>query len=113
VGSAVGTRADILEALDFVDQGLVQPKVKHIAMADLSKVVAAFSQVCFPAHLQLPLERDLQPLSAPSLTPLLLLSQRKNWSSLCSRRHFGEVPSIIRAGLLWIVARSLLYLARL
>lgn len=45
VGSAVGTRGDILEAIGFVDRGQVTPKIHVIKLGDLNDILAKFEQV--------------------------------------------------------------------
>ncbi|GAB7355503.1 hypothetical protein MBLNU459_g5992t3 [Dothideomycetes sp. NU459] len=44
VGSAVGTRGDILEALEFVKRGLVKPDIRIVGLEDLDAVVAGFGK---------------------------------------------------------------------
>lgn len=46
IGSAVGTRGDILEALEFVRRGLVKPDIKIIGLDDLNAVAQDFGKVC-------------------------------------------------------------------
>ncbi|KAM0326693.1 hypothetical protein ACHAQA_006564 [Verticillium albo-atrum] len=45
IGSAVGTRTDVLEALDFVKRGLVKPLVTLIKLADLDEVIRKLGAV--------------------------------------------------------------------
>lgn len=45
VGSAVGTRKDIWEAIDFVRRGTVNPVVEMAKLDDLSDIAANFGQV--------------------------------------------------------------------
>ncbi|KAM5343925.1 hypothetical protein ACJ41O_012462 [Fusarium nematophilum] len=45
VGSAVGTKEDILEALDFVQRGLVKPVIVSKRLEDLPATVSRFSQL--------------------------------------------------------------------
>lgn len=49
LGSAVGTRRDTLEALEFVKRGLVKPKVQWAALSDLSTLMdhVVKGKVCF------------------------------------------------------------------
>jgi propanol-preferring alcohol dehydrogenase len=50
IGSAVGTRLDIREALTFVQRGLVTPKVHMAKLEDLSKIAEQITsgKVCLP-----------------------------------------------------------------
>ncbi len=43
-GSSVGTRADILEALEFVKRGLVTPQVKWAELQDIEKLMREMSR---------------------------------------------------------------------
>ena len=45
VGSAVGTRGEILEALEFVRRGVVTPTVHVTALSNLSQIVKDFTKV--------------------------------------------------------------------
>ncbi|KAF5002061.1 hypothetical protein FDECE_10740 [Fusarium decemcellulare] len=54
IGSAVGTKQEILEALHFVERGLVKPKVHLLKLDDLTSIVDNFSQV--PLTLPLAME---------------------------------------------------------
>jgi propanol-preferring alcohol dehydrogenase len=43
VGSAVGTRRDILDAVDFVRRGVVKPKVEVVKLENLTEICAKFA----------------------------------------------------------------------
>ena len=45
IGSAVGTRGDLLEAVDFVSRGVVIPAVKVVSLDQLSEIAMGFSKV--------------------------------------------------------------------
>jgi propanol-preferring alcohol dehydrogenase len=45
VGSAVGTRKDIWDAIGFVERGVVKPKVERAKLEDLSDIASSFGQV--------------------------------------------------------------------
>lgn len=45
IGSAVGTRQDIIEALRFVQRGLVRPSIEPIVLEELSGVIHTFDKV--------------------------------------------------------------------
>lgn len=50
-GSSVGTRADILEALEFVNRGLVTPQIKWAHLEDLGKLMGEMSKgQASPSH---------------------------------------------------------------
>jgi alcohol dehydrogenase, propanol-preferring len=49
IGSAVGTRKDIWEAIEFVQRGVVKPVVEMATLDDLSKIAENFGKVSIPS----------------------------------------------------------------
>lgn len=45
VGSAVGTRKDLLEAINFVSRGIFVPRVESVSLDQLSEIAKDFSKV--------------------------------------------------------------------
>jgi alcohol dehydrogenase, propanol-preferring len=50
IGSAVGTRKDIVEAIEFVSRGLVKPSIKLATFDDLTAISQNFSKVGTSGH---------------------------------------------------------------
>lgn len=44
VGSAVGSRGDVLEAVEFIRRGVVKPEVEVVGLADVEAVCAKFAE---------------------------------------------------------------------